>query len=127
MLAGASLKKGDVVKRDSRAGACSVLVLTGLPFKRGILPAGTVAQVHALYLCWQGKGGCCQEGQVQRWMFSTWAGGASIKKGDVARRGRCKGGCSVLGLAGLPLKRGILPGGAVAQVHALFLCWQGFH
>ncbi len=47
----ASIKQGDVVKRGSSAGACSVLVLTGLPFKRGMLPAGAVAQVHALYLC----------------------------------------------------------------------------
>jgi hypothetical protein len=39
---------------------------------------------------------------------------ASIIKGDVARRGSSAGACSVLMLAGLPLKRGMLPGGAGA-------------
>ncbi len=41
-------------------------------------------------------------------MLSTFAGRASIKKADVARRGSA-GACSVLLLAGLPLKRGMLP------------------
>jgi hypothetical protein len=41
----------------SSAGACSILVLAGLPLKSGMLPRGAVAEVHVMYLYW--LGGCC--------------------------------------------------------------------
>ncbi len=82
----ASVKKGDVARRGSSAGACSALVL-----RRPCIKKGDVAR----------RGSSAGDG-----CSVLVLAGLSLKKGDVARRGRSRGASSVLVLTGFPCWQG---------------------